>query len=829
MASALGSLAVSISAETASFEAALTRSAYLTRDFGKAANDHIASALSQVDTALARSQQALGSFGSTVGGELVSAFDKAKSALAGFALGSLGIGAGLGIMAVVGEVEKSISAMASLKDMSEKTGASVQTLSALATTAKLAGQDVAVVETGLVRLSKALSGTDDEAKGAGHALDVLGLSARELRPLDTAESLKLVADRLSEYRDGAGKTALAMDLFGKSGAQLLPFLKELADREDLIGKVTADAAFEADHYEKALTRLTAGASSFYRTLALDVLPELSSFIDRLNDGIKITGGFWSALNTFGAASFLGGARADVEGLGKQLADLEAQRNKILNADAPNPGMAAGALKYVDQQIEAVKKQLAFQDVLAAHERPKLYPDNAAAVARAYSGFDVDTQRQAQIALAASYFPDSPVAELTKRSLDGYMSRVAKPDDTGRQVDTARQVLAGQLNAVERSMASEKDLLGQRTAMLDRYYRDDLMSIGDYYQGRAAAMRENLDRLTEGYAKEEKILKDFLARTTDTRLRAEAENKLADVRDRGVRAEREGGARLEQDAFDQAKAYERLGQQLAAVDARYEAMMGHAETAAALSFDTQNRALSQRLNAEGAADALEKLAALRARALEEASTTAEAGASRAFRSYILEAQNTGKAVESALMHSFSSLEDALVNLSVTGKLSFRSMADSIVADLARISIRQQITGPMAQWMQGASSSGGGLSGLFGGLMGLLGSGGNAAAVAAKSAEDYIDAGGMGQGAGSLLSRLVASVPSFDVGIDRVPHDMLAYIHADERIVPAADNRPGFGGLTQHLTVHVGGGADARTVQQIALQAGLAARRALERGA
>lgn len=117
-----------------------------------------------------------------------------------------------------------------------------------------------------------------------------------------------------------------------------------------------------------------------------------------------------------------------------------------------------------------------------------------------------------------------------------------------------------------------------------------------------------------------------------------------------------------------------------------------------------------------------------------------------------------------------------------------------------------------------------------MSGVLGSlfGSSSAAVAAKTSEDYIDAGGMGQSSG-LFSGLLAKLPSFDVGTDYVPHDMFAKIHAGEKIVPAAQNKPGVGGFTQHLTINIAGMADNRTTQQIALQAGLAAQRAIARGA
>jgi lambda family phage tail tape measure protein len=97
----------------------------------------------------------------------------------------------------------------------------------------------------------------------------------------------------------------------------------------------------------------------------------------------------------------------------------------------------------------------------------------------------------------------------------------------------------------------------------------------------------------------------------------------------------------------------------------------------------------------------------------------------------------------IVNSFQSAEDAMVSLFTTGKFGFKEMIDSIRADLARLAIRQAITAPLA---------------------GLL--------------------GGIGSSALSIGSSFLSSLPSFDVGTSRVPHDMIAQIHKDEIIVPAS---------------------------------------------
>ncbi|GIX17696.1 MAG: hypothetical protein KatS3mg119_1882 [Rhodothalassiaceae bacterium] len=49
-------------------------------------------------------------------------------------------------------------------------------------------------------------------------------------------------------------------------------------------------------------------------------------------------------------------------------------------------------------------------------------------------------------------------------------------------------------------------------------------------------------------------------------------------------------------------------------------------------------------------------------------------------------------------AFQGMEDALVKFVTTGKLSFRDLVDSILADLARLAIRQAIIGPLATALQ-----------------------------------------------------------------------------------------------------------------------------------
>ena len=102
------------------------------------------------------------------------------------------------------------------------------------------------------------------------------------------------------------------------------------------------------------------------------------------------------------------------------------------------------------------------------------------------------------------------------------------------------------------------------------------------------------------------------------------------------------------------------------------------------------------------------------------TTLEAGFERGLLRYASSAADLADVAETAVVGSLRGMEDALVQFVSTGKVDFKSLADSIIADLARIAIQQSITGPLAGALFGA----GGLGSLFGvghggGIAGSLG--------------------------------------------------------------------------------------------------------------
>src|SRR5919106_180666 len=146
-----------------------------------------------------------------------------------------------------------------------------------------------------------------------------------------------------------------------------------------------------------------------------------------------------------------------------------------------------------------------------------------------------------------------------------------------------------------------------------------------------------------------------------------------------------------------------------IDRTRTATEQHAAEIAKLNELLQTGAIDQAAYARAVEDAND-------RALRSSQAWAD-GATRFLKDYVAESNDAATATERAFANAFSGAEDALVGFIASGKLEFRSLADSILADLARMTVRQTITAPIAGALQSAFA-GGGLFGLFheGGIAG-----------------------------------------------------------------------------------------------------------------
>ncbi len=100
-----------------------------------------------------------------------------------------------------------------------------------------------------------------------------------------------------------------------------------------------------------------------------------------------------------------------------------------------------------------------------------------------------------------------------------------------------------------------------------------------------------------------------------------------------------------------------------------------------------------------------------------------GATSAWANYLDSASNIAGQTKTLFGNAFSSMEDAVVNFAMTGKLSFADFAKSILADMARIATRQASSALLSSLVGAATSyftGGGGGNGLAAGSAGATSS-------------------------------------------------------------------------------------------------------------
>lgn len=109
-------------------------------------------------------------------------------------------------------------------------------------------------------------------------------------------------------------------------------------------------------------------------------------------------------------------------------------------------------------------------------------------------------------------------------------------------------------------------------------------------------------------------------------------------------------------------------------------------------------------------------------LDQAQSSWSAGARGAFQDYVDSARDVAGQSRSFFTNAFSSMEDAMANFAISGKLSFSDFTKSILADMARIATRQAATGIFASIAGSAIGSwfGGGANGLASGSAGEVSS-------------------------------------------------------------------------------------------------------------
>lgn len=566
-------------------------------------------------------------------------------------------------------IKGAIESAAELDHMAKKTGASVEALSGLKSAAKLSGTSLEEVGVGLQKLSKSMY---EAAGGSQKQVDqfrALGISVTDSsgKLRDSGEVMLDLAKKLDSMDSSTQAVATAQMLLGKRGAELMPFMQDLADIGELNAKVTAEMAAEADAYEKNLIRLEARKKALYQTISAGVLPVMRDFTDAL----------------LGAGSM-------TERLNQQAKQLQ-QDNTIQEWARA----AAKALAFVMDAFDGVIRVV------------RLVGSAVAAVL-------------ADIGSVFAFLDGIGADVLKEKSLDPVKRRFA--------------VLTSDLKSHAESFNEDMDkILGAPTFLqkLDEQFarrdaglkklqesRKQAFAIPDQSTAKGSAFERYLDTLNVDAVRDQ--MGKYEAMIEKGRILAEKEGRLSEMgkvtsvvgriqqTDESKRVDaftRSLGEANKQDQFQNTLIGKNALEQEIAATARknflaVEQQIWEAEKGGAkLSIETQ-----QKLRDEAAKSTAKMVEAINAR--WDAEHAWETGAAKAINNYIDNVSSAAAQSEKLFSDAFKGMEDALVKFVQTGKLDFKSLANSIIADLIRIQIQNSIMKPLAQATSGLS-----LSGLF----------------------------------------------------------------------------------------------------------------------
>lgn len=300
MSNILGSILVSLGFDGAGFFSGMDKAQVVAKTTGK----EIEGAFSGIGNAISGVLGPLGEFG----GLLSAAFDQVGSSINGalqgvtnFAGGGgLGLiaGAAAGVVAAIGAADAAFVGIAihatdnanKMYEMSQKTGIAVQTLSSFSAVGQVFGVTAESMSKALEKMNKSVFAAANAPEEAKNAFTRLGIAVKDaegkIRPV--SDILLDVSDKFEKMPDGVQKTALAMQIFGRAGAEMIPFLnegrdgiKEYTDAAQKLGVVLTDeAAASAHQFQKDLSLVKLGVEGVENKIMTALVPALNVVADQ---------------------------------------------------------------------------------------------------------------------------------------------------------------------------------------------------------------------------------------------------------------------------------------------------------------------------------------------------------------------------------------------------------------------------------------------------------------------------------------------------------------------------------------------------------------------
>jgi lambda family phage tail tape measure protein len=625
---------------------------------------------------------------------------------------AIGVAASTGLVAAAAAFDHLAKKAGDFQDMAEKTGDTAQNIASLAVAAEVGGVSMENLVTSANKLTKNLAEVNDDSKAAGAAIKALGLNLEDLKNQAPTERFATIAKALDGFADSSQKSAVAQALMGKSGAESLPFLKELAGATGRQVILTEQQIQQADEYSDKQKRFRTEIGLHAQAIAADMLPALADLKQTVADLAKdqehaatasdiLKGAFGAAIVVFQTIAVVASEVGFVFlGVGREIGAIAAQLVALSHLDLKGFSAISDAVK--EDGIRARAELDRFQAKImgiGVTSAPGAQPNAP--------GGDAGGKPKPKLKFNGPVDP-----AIAKSQLDYDLAQIKKASEqTANAFSNAEKIMEARRAAV---------LIDERA-----YYAAKLGFITLNSQAQEAELQKEIERLQ----REKLTGKDKLE--NDKKI-VEAKGKLAKVQADAV-------ANVEVNSIQEAAAIKKIAQS-------YE----DASQAAKAYLDTVNKQNAReiagigkgekfRTNQEGLSRIEDKQTTARqglegdlrrnqitreqydaylaivndtyakeVAAYEKRTATLDEmqsdwlnGATEALQNYYDQSKNIAKSVEELFTKAFQGMEDALVSFVKTGKLDFASLADSIISDLIRMQIKASITGPLAESMKDGS--------------------------------------------------------------------------------------------------------------------------------